>query len=137
MNSVRSVWRDDPDRFMTACFAVLTVGAVAADLAYALVRSGMHTGVRVVVLVTLALALVLVIGLLRRRSVAWWILLAGGVIDLVFWSRAHLRHGITSTFVPGFVIGLIELALLLSPQVRRYVGIGRREVRRPSDAANS
>jgi hypothetical protein len=69
-----------------------------------------HSTARVAVVVVAAL----LIALLLRQRWAWWLLVA-------FEAAALISFAFDFTTVPALVLNLASFALLVSPQMRRYV----------------
>jgi hypothetical protein len=67
-----------------------------------------------------AVLLVLLGFLLRRSRVAWWTFVFFGVAGVITWLSRLPADAY------GGVLGLAELALLLSPQMRRFIGFSGR-----------
>jgi hypothetical protein len=99
-------------------FALLSVGTLIYDAAHAWFWQRAHdTAPAAALVILLLLAL-----LLRRHRFAWWVFLVFSGTGLVTWV-AHASTGqISSGWIVGGVLGVVEFALLVSPSMRRFVG---------------
>jgi hypothetical protein len=77
------------------------------------------------------LGLVSVGALMRRHRFAWWIFLVVCVSGIPSWIVHGVSKGVGDGFLLGLVLGLVQVALLLSVPMRRYVGVGRWRSRQP------
>lgn len=73
------------------------------------------------VAVALALLLALVGALLRRSRVAWWILVASYVGGVVTWVQHVVNQGLGIAWMFWRVLMLVNIALLVSAPMRRFV----------------
>jgi hypothetical protein len=80
------------------------------------------------------LLLLLVAALLRRHRFAWWLFVIASVTGVPSWIVRGPNHHLTIGFGLGLFAGLVELALLLSQPMRRYVGVGRWRGRPPVES---
>lgn len=100
-----------------AAFALLAVGSLIFDASHAWFWQHAHDYAPVagaVILVLLGL-------LLLRRRFAWWIWVAISGIGLVSWLAHVSSHEITTAWVVGGLVGLVEFGLLVSRPMRRFV----------------
>lgn len=68
------------------------------------------------------LLLVLLVGLLLRRSrIAWWLFVVFSGIGLVTWILQDVGGQVSTGWVVGGLVGLIEFGLLVSPPMRRFM----------------
>jgi hypothetical protein len=102
-----------------AAFALLTVGRLVYVAPSAWFwHYGDHT-----LPVVAALVLVLLGFLLLRSRFAWWLFIVFSGIGLVSRLANVSGHGITSAWVFGVLFDLVYLGLLVSPPMRRFVGV--------------
>lgn len=115
------------DRLVAIVYALCTVAGLIFDAAWAAFVGvhGQGAGFAIVFSVVAAIVLLLTRALLRRRRFAWWTFVILGVASLPLWSANHLGHGVSVEFVFGLVWGGVQLMLLVSRPMRRYVGVGR------------
>jgi hypothetical protein len=100
-----------------AAFAVLSVCVLIYDAAHAWFWQRAHDTAPVA-----ALLILLLVGLLLRRSrVAWWVFVLSGVIGLVSWPIHMATHRVSAAWVIGALVGVLQLGLLVSPAMRRFV----------------
>lgn len=78
------------------------------------------------------LALILVALLLRRSRVAWWVWVVVTAGGLVTWFLRNPGQSVSTGWVVGGLLGLLELGLLLSPPMRRFVRFDGRLTASPS-----
>jgi len=109
------------DRVVAAIFALSVVGTLIFDAAHAWFWQRAHDTAPVAAVLVLAL----VAALLRRHRFAWWIFLIAGVAGVPSWIVHGVSKGVGAGFLFGLVLGVVQLALLLSVPMRRYVGVGR------------
>ena len=102
---------------MPAAFAVLAVAGLVYDAAHAGFWRPAHD--------TAPIAAVLIVGLvgllLRRSRFAWWVFVLVGAAGLLGWLIHAATHGASASLVVGALVGAVELGLLLSPPMRRFV----------------
>jgi hypothetical protein len=108
------------DRLVPAIFSLSVVGTLIFDAAHAWFWQRAHDTAPVAAVLVLAL----VAALLRRHRFAWWIFLIIGVAG-ASWIVHGVSKGVGAGFLFGLVLGVVQLALLLSVPMRRYVGVGR------------
>lgn len=96
-------------------FVVFVIGTLIYGIA-----QDVHRHWHSVLPFAVALLLALLGSLLRRSRVAWWIFVFFTMAGIITW----LSHLPAHTYAG--VLGLAELALLLSPQMRRFIGFGGR-----------
>jgi hypothetical protein len=53
------------------------------------------------------------------------------VVGFPSWVTHYVKKGVGVGFVISLTLTIVQLALLLSPTMRRYVGVGRRRSRQP------
>jgi hypothetical protein len=100
-----------------AVFALLWVGALVYDAAHGWFWQRSHNTAPIG-----AVAILLLVALLLRRSrFAWWVFLSFGVIGLVTWPLHAASHHVTVGWIVGGLVGVGQLVLLASPQMRRFV----------------
>lgn len=100
-----------------AAFALLSLGALVYDAAHTWFWQRAHDTAPVA-----AVLILLLIGLLLRRSrFAWWVFVSFGAIGLVTWPIHAASHRVSTGWVVGAIIGVVQLALLLSAPMRRFV----------------
>ena len=74
--------------------------------------------------VVLALFVLLVLALLQRSRFAWWTLVVLYVVGgLPYWIQQVVSGGLSIGSTISAVLGLAQLALLLSTPMRRFVGV--------------
>jgi hypothetical protein len=119
------------DRLVAVIFSLSVVGTLIFDAAHAWFWQRAYDTAPVAALLVLAL----VAALLRRLRFAWWIFLIVGVAGLPSW----VVHGVSEGVSAGFVLGLVlvQVALLLSLPMRRYVGVGRWHSRQPLEVSGA
>jgi uncharacterized membrane protein len=111
----------DIDRAVAMVFAVFVVASLAVDAGHRTFWQRAHDTAPVAGIVML----LLVVALLRRHRWAWWIFLIASVAGLPSFIVYRVVRDGNWTTVVGLIVGLVQLALLLSKPMRRYVGIGR------------
>jgi hypothetical protein len=121
------------DRFVAVAFALIVVGGLIFDAAHAWFWTRAHDVAPVAAL----LVLLLVAALLRRHRFAWWIFVIASVTGVPSWIVRGLTHHVTIGFGLGLLVGIVELALLLSLPMRRYVGVARWRDRSPVGIART
>jgi hypothetical protein len=94
---------------LTLCLYITL--AVGYPLVYSAIQGGLASPV---VWISLALRVGLVTALLRHHRWAWTVLLT---LDLLYLTAAALVGA------PDFVLAVVRVGLLLSPQVRRYARV--------------
>ena len=109
------------DRFFAIGFASIVVGSVIFDATHAWFWQRAHETAPVAALLVFAL----VAALLRRHRFAWWIFLIVGATSLPPWVAHGLTKHVNVGFVVGLLLGFLELVILLSVPMRRYMGVGR------------
>jgi hypothetical protein len=82
--------------------------------------------------VSALLLLLLTAALLRRHRFAWWVFVIICAAGIPAWVPHGVRNGVDAGHLLGLAVGVVELTLLLSTAMRRYVGIGRRDQRLPA-----
>jgi hypothetical protein len=108
-----------PDEWrVPAAFAALTVGTLLYNAAHTWFWQRAH---EMAWLAAPTLLLLLCLLLLRRSRVAWWIFVSFGVVGLVSWPIEAARHHVTAGWILGALVGSLELGLLVSPHMRRFV----------------
>ena len=73
--------------------------------------------------IAVALVLVLVLAVLRRSRVAWWILVVLSFGAYASWVKQVSDHGLGVAWVLSSVLSLVSFFLLLSTPMRRFVRI--------------
>jgi hypothetical protein len=103
------------ERAAATAFALIVVGSLVFDASHGSFWQRSHD----IAPFAAVLTLVFLVALLRRHGWAWWVFLIVSVVGLVTW----VAHGkeLTLGGVVGLLIGIAELALLLSAPMRRYV----------------
>jgi hypothetical protein len=115
-------------RRVPAAFALLIVGTLAYDAEHASFWQGAHDTAPVAAVVLLVL-----LGLLMLRlRVAWWVFVIFSGVGLVTWVAHISLHEITTGWVVGGLLGLVEFGLLISPPMRRFVRLRGRLAATPS-----
>ncbi len=112
---------------MPVAFAVLVVGTLIFAAAHGSVWQREHD------MAPVAAALILVVLglLLQRQRFAWWVFVAFSGIGLVSWVVNLSNQQITGAWIVGGLLGLLELGLLVSPAMRRFVRLRGRLAPRP------
>lgn len=100
-----------------AAFALLAVGTLIFDASHAWFWQHAHDTAPVAA----ALILVLLGLLLLRRRFAWWVFVVFSGIGLVSWLSHVSSHEMTSAWIVGGLLGLVEFGLLVSRPMRRFV----------------
>jgi hypothetical protein len=110
-----------------AAFALLVVGTLIFAAAHGSFWQRKHD------MAPVAAALILVVLglLLQRRRFAWWVFVAFSRIGLVSWVVNLSNQRITGVWIVGGLVGLLELGLLVSPPMRRFVRLRGRLAPRP------
>lgn len=100
-----------------AAFALLSVGTLVYEAAHAWFWQRAHDTAPVAGgLILLLLAL-----LLLRRRFAWWVFVVFSGVGLVTWVAHITGHQMSTGWLVGGFIGLVEFGLLVSPPMRRFV----------------
>jgi hypothetical protein len=105
------------ERRVPAAFALLAVGTLIFDASHEWFWQHVYDTAPVAG----ALILVLLGLLLLRRRFAWWVFVAFSGIGLVSWLAHVSDHAISSAWVVGGLLGLVEFGLLVSRPMRRFV----------------
>jgi hypothetical protein len=109
-------------------FAVLILSGLVYSAAHAWFWERAHD----VAWLAAPLSVLLVVLLLRRSRVAWWIFVSIFAMGLVT-DLAHLPSGHASVgWILGACVGVIELGLLVSPAMRQFVRFRGTLAPRPS-----
>ena len=82
--------------------------------------------------IAVALLLVLVLAVLRRSRVAWWILVVLSFGAYASWLKQVSGHGFGVAWVLSSVLSLVSFFLLLSTPMRRFVRVRGRFAASPS-----
>ena len=101
-----------------AAFAALCLGSLIYEAIHRSFWQRAHDTAPVAALLILALLVLL----LRGSRFAWWVFTAFTGLGLVTWIVGMPNHADTAWIVGGLV-GLVEFGLLISPGMRRFVGL--------------
>jgi hypothetical protein len=111
-----------------AAFVLLSIGTLIYDAAHRSFWQGAHDTAP-----EAALLLLLLLGLLLLRlRFAWWVFVIFSGVGLVTWVAHISLHKITTGWVVGGLLGLVEFGLLISPPMRRFVRLRGRLAATPS-----
>ena len=121
--------RDNPDRSVAISFAAVVGAATVYDVIYEWAFGHAHTDGWAYGLYGL-FVLLLVAGVLRRYRWVWWITVVFSVLALADYLDYYLRRSVSTTFVIGLTLGIVEFGLLISTPMRRYVGVRRSQAQR-------
>ena len=102
--------RDRSTWLVVASYVVLAAAPFALAAAHASFWQHQHSTAPVAAVVVTALLIALVL----RQRWAWWVLVAFGAVVLV-------SFAFDFTTLPALLLNLASFALLVSPQMRRYV----------------
>ena len=100
-----------------AAFALISLGTLIYDAAQPWFWQRAHATAPVAG----ALLLFLLSLLMRRRRFAWWVFVVFSGIGLVTWVAHVSGHQMSTGWVVGGLLGLVEFGLLVSPPMRRFV----------------
>jgi hypothetical protein len=110
----------DTDQVVAAVFVAIAVGSLIVEAA----QAPFWGRRRDVEPAGAALELLVLVALLRRHRWAWWIFVLASVWGLPSFVIYGVVHGPGWTTAVGLIIGLVELALLFSTPMRRFVRSG-------------
>jgi len=121
-------WRLPEEWRVPVAFVVLSVGTLIYDAAHAWFWQRAHN-----MAPAAALLILLLLGfLLLRWRFAWWVFVVFSGAGLVTWVAEAPTHEVSSGWVVGGLLGLVEFGLLVSAPMRRFVGFRGRLAPSPS-----
>ena len=109
-------------------FALLVIGGLVYSASHAWFWQRKHD----MAWIAAPLVLILVCLLLRRSRIAWWVFVVFSGVGLVTWVLRDAGGGVSTGWVVGGLVGLVEFGLLVSPPMRRFMRFQGRLAARPS-----
>lgn len=100
-------------------FTAIVVGVLIFDAAHSWFWQRAHATAWVAAL----LLLLFLARLLQRSRFAWWLFVVFGVIGLVAPPIYQAGHHVSVGWIVGALVGVVELGLLVSPPMRRFIGV--------------